>query len=129
MRTASKIWVMLMVMAVLPLLSGCVVVLAGAASAGTVAWVEGRLDSPLDANFDRAEQAVNRAVEQLKFVKVNEKKDALNAILIVRTAEDKRVEIKVIRVGDMTSRVQIRVGVFGDKGQSLAILDRIKGDL
>lgn len=113
----------------LPLLSGCVAVLAGAAGAGTVAWVEGRLDATLDANFDQAEKAADRAVTQLQFVKVNEEKDALTATLIARTAEDKKIEIKVVRVGDTTSRVQISVGVFGDEGQSLAILDKIKANL
>jgi hypothetical protein len=129
MKTVWKSWVMLAVMALLPLLSGCVAVLAGAAGAGAVAWVEGRLDATLDANFDQAEKAANRAVTQLQFVKVNEKKDALTATLIARTAEDKKIEIKVVRVGDTTSRVQISVGVFGDEGQSLAILDKIKANL
>jgi hypothetical protein len=129
MKTVWKSWVMLAVMALLPLLSGCVAVLAGAAGAGAVAWVEGRLDATLDANFDQAEKAANRAVTQLQFVKVNEKKDALTATLIARTAEDKKIEIKVVRAGDTTSRVQISVGVFGDEGQSLAILDKIKANL
>ena len=120
---------MLVVMAVLPLLSGCVAVLAGAAGAGTVAWVEGRLDGTLDKSFPKVEKAADRAITDLQFVKISEKKDALNAILIVRTAEDKKIEIKVIRVGDTTTKVQIRVGVFGDEGQSLAILDRIKANL
>ena len=129
MKTVWKSWVMLAVMALLPLLSGCVAVLAGAAGAGAVAWVEGRLDATLDANFDQAEKAANRAVTQLQFVKVNEKKDALTATLIARTAEDKKIESKVVRAGDTTSRVQISVGVFGDEGQSLAILDKIKANL
>ena len=129
MKTVWKSWVMLAVMALLPLLSGCVAVLAGAAGAGAVAWVEGRLDATLDANFDQAEKAADRAVTQLQFVKVNEEKDALTATLIARTAEDKKIEIKVVRVGDTTSRVQISVGVFGDEGQSLAILDKIKANL
>ena len=129
MKTVWKSWVMLAVMALLPLLSGCVAVLAGAAGAGTVAWVQGRLDATLDANFDQAEKAADRAVTQLQFVKVNEEKDALTATLIARTAEDKKIEIKVVRVGDTTSRVQISVGVFGDEGQSLAILDKIKANL
>ena len=129
MKTVWKYGMILAGLALLPLLSGCVAVLAGAAGAGTVAWVEGRLDATLDANFDQAEKAANRAVTQLQFVKVNEKKDALTATLIARTAEDKKIEIKVVRVGDTTSRVQISVGVFGDEGQSLAILDKIKANL
>ncbi len=129
MKIVWKSWVILAVVALLPLLSGCVVVLAGAAGAGTVAWVQGRLDAALDANYDKAEKAVNLAVTQMQFAKVSEKKDVLNAILIARTAEDKKIEIKVSRVGDVTSRVQIRVGYFGDEAQSLAILDKIKTNL
>ena len=129
MKTVWKYGMILAGLALLPLLSGCVAVLAGAAGAGTVAWVQGRLDATLDANFDQAEKAANRAVTQLQFVKVNEKKDALTATLIARTAEDKKIEIKVVRAGDTTSRVQISVGVFGDEGQSLAILDKIKANL
>jgi hypothetical protein len=129
MKTVWKYGMILAGLALLPLLSGCVAVLAGAAGAGAVAWVEGRLDATLDANFDQAEKAANRAVTQLQFVKVNEKKDALTATLIARTAEDKKIEIKVVRAGDTTSRVQISVGVFGDEGQSLAILDKIKANL
>ena len=129
MKTVWKYGMILAGLALLPLLSGCVAVLAGAAGAGTVAWVQGRLDATLDANFDQAEKAANRAVTQLQFVKVNEKKDALTATMIARTAEDKKIEIKVVRAGDTTSRVQISVGVFGDEGQSLAILDKIKANL
>jgi ribosomal protein L25 (general stress protein Ctc) len=129
MKTVWKSSVILAVVAVLPLLSGCVAVLAGAAGAGTVAWVQGRLDAALDANYDKAEKAVNLAITQMEFAKVSEKKDVLNAILIARTAEDKKIEIKVSRVGDVTSRVQIRVGVFGNEAQSLAILDKIKANL
>jgi ribosomal protein L25 (general stress protein Ctc) len=129
MKTVWKSSVILAVVAVLPLLSGCVAVLAGAAGAGTVAWVQGRLDAALDANYDKAEKAVNLAITQMEFAKVSEKKDVLNAIFIARTAEDKKIQIKVSRVGDITSRVQIRVGVFGNEVQSLAILDKIKANL
>ena len=129
MKTVWKSLVILAVVAVLPLLSGCVAVIAGAAGAGTVAWVQGRLDAALDANYEKAEKAVNLAITQMEFAKVSEKKDVLNAIFIARTAEDKKIEIKVSRVGDVTSRVQIRVGVFGNEAQSLAILDKIKANL
>ena len=129
MKTIWKSSVIVALVAVLPLLSGCVVALAGVASAGTVAWVEGRLDAALDANFDRTEKAADRAIAQLLFVKVSEQKDALNAVLNARTAEDKKVTIEVIRVGDTLSKVQIRVGLFGDEAKSLAILDKIKANL
>jgi hypothetical protein len=113
----------------LALLSGCVVMMAGAASAGTVAWFEGRLDGALDAPFDKAEKAANLAITQLQFAKISEKKDALTDTLTARTAEDKKVEIKIIRVGEATARAQIRVGVFGDETLSLTVLDKIKANL
>jgi hypothetical protein len=129
MKTIWKCCLVSGVIALLASLSGCVAVLAGAAGAGTVAWVEGRLDAALDANYARAERAANRAVDELQFIRIDEKKDALTAILTVRTAEDKKVEIKIIRVGDTASDAQIRVGVFGDKALSLTILEKIKANL
>jgi len=115
--------------ALLASLSGCVAVVAGAAGAGTVAWVQGRLDAALDANFDKAEKAANQAIEQLQFIKIGEKKDALAAVFTVRTALDKKVDIKILRVGDASSQAQIRVGLFGDEALSLTILEKIKSDL
>src|SRR5271165_7192749 len=98
MKTVWRSLAVLAVVALLPALSGCVAVLAGAAGAGTVAWVQGRLDAALDAKYDEAESAVNLAITQMQFAKVSEKKDVLTAKLIARTAEDKKVEIKVSRV-------------------------------
>lgn len=129
MKTNWKFWVVLATMALLPWLSGCVAVLAGAAGAGTVAWVEGRLDSTLNASLDDAERASGLAIKQLQFAMISEKKDALTADLKARTAEDKKIDIKVIRVTDKTSKIQIRVGLMGDEGQSLVILDKIKQNL
>ena len=55
--------------------------------------------------------------------------DALTAILIARTAEDRKVEIKVSKTGDQSAKVQIRVGFFGDEALSLTVLDKIKTNL
>ena len=129
MKTIWKSCAMSGVIALLASLSGCVAVVAGAAGAGTVAWVQGRLDAALDAKFDRTEKAANLAITQLQFVKISEKKDARTARLMARTAEDKKVEIQIFSVGEATSRAQIRVGVFGDQALSLAVLDKIKANL
>jgi hypothetical protein len=129
MKTIWKFWSIMAVLALFPLVSGCVAVLAGAAGAGTVAWVQGRLDATLNGGFNDTEKAANLAIKQLQFVLINEHKDALNAELKARTSEDKEIKIKVIRVTETATQVQIRVGLFGDEGQSLAILDKIKANL
>jgi hypothetical protein len=50
----------------------------------------------------------------------------LEAILVARTAGDKKVEIRVKQLSENATTVKIRVGVFGDESLSIAILDKIK---
>ena len=108
--------------------SGCVGLLAGAAAgAGTMAYVRGELDATLDQNYDQAVLAAGRAIDTLQFAKVSEQRDALNAILIARTAEDKKVEIKVTKTSDQLTTVAIRVGVFGDEAVARLVLEKIQG--
>jgi hypothetical protein len=112
--------------------SGCFVVAVGAggaAGAGTVAWVEGALTVNLPNPYESVVGASNQALAQLQFFKLGEKRDALSDDLTARTAEDKKVEIKVTRVADNLTKLQIRVGTFGDKPLSSVILNRIQSDL
>ena len=109
--------------------SGCLLVAAGAAGAGTVAYVRGELDASLGNGYESVVQASNRAIDQLQFKKISESKDALKAVLIARTASDKKVQITVIKVSETLTKVEIRVGVFGDQALSTTILEKIKGSL
>lgn len=109
--------------------SGCIVVAAGAAGAGAVAYIRGELQATLSQTLEATDQAANKALTQLQLVKINETKDAFIAILTARTADDKKVEIKLTKVSAESTKVQIRVGVFGDETRSMAILDKIKANL
>jgi len=108
--------------------SGCIVVAAGAAGAGAVAYIRGELQATLAQSLEATEQAANKALSQLQLVKINENKDAFVAIITARTADDKKVEIKLTKASAETTKVQIRVGLFGDETRSLAILDKIKAN-
>ena len=105
--------------------SGCVVVAAGAAGAGTVAYLRGELDATVTGPLDTVDAAANRAVQRLQFVKISEAKDALVAEIVARTAQDKKITITLNKVGDTLTRVRIRVGLFGDETISRALLDQI----
>jgi len=109
--------------------TGCFVVAAGAAGAGAVAYIRGELDAPLDSGIDNSDHAANSALLSLQFPKVEETKDALKATLTARTGDDKKVEIVLTRIGDNLTKVQIRIGFFGDEMISRAILDHIKSSL
>lgn len=106
--------------------SGCVAVVVGAGAGAAVAYVRGDLDATVKAGFAQAVRAANGAIVDLKFAKVSERNDALQAIIIARNAADKKIEIRVDQLGERDSKVKIRVGVFGDEALSIAILDKIK---
>jgi hypothetical protein len=114
----------------LPILSGCVVAAAGvAAGAGAIAYVQGELESTLDQNYDKTLDATRAGLKDLEFAKVSEKKDALEAELIYRTALDKKVTIKLIKITEKTTKVKIRIDLLGDKAISLMVLEKIKANL
>lgn len=106
-------------------LSGCILAAAGA-GAGAVAYVRGELEANLDKDYNAVVEAARGAVADLEFARVSENKDALKAVMISRTAMDKKVEITIANSGKSLTNIKIRVGVFGDEQLSMSILDRIK---
>ncbi len=102
---------------------------AGVAGAGTVAYARGQLDATLGNGYDQVFAASNRALDELQLVKISEKKDAFSAILIARTAEDKKVQIRIAKEGDTLTTVRIRVGVFGDEEKSRTLLEKMRAGL
>lgn len=103
--------------------------MAFGAGAGTVALLRGELEASLGGNLDQTNGAVNRAIEELKFVRFSETKDALLALTVVRKVADHRLTVRQDVVGEKLTRVRIRVGVFGDEKLSRTLLDRIQAKL
>lgn len=128
-KTLVRLLVGSLLVASLALHAGCVVVAAGAAGAGAVAYIRGELETTLEGRLDNVHKAANRAVGQLEFAKISDRKDAFSANLVARTAQDKKVDIVLTKTGDNLTKVQIRVGVFGDEELSRAVLDKIKAAL
>lgn len=108
--------------------SGCVAVVAAAGAGAGVLWVRGAIETNLDRDIDRVYRAAQQAIADLEFAKVSERKSGLDAEIVARTALDKKIELKLEKVGSAT-KVTIRVGLMGDQQMSLAILDRIKSRL
>jgi hypothetical protein len=110
-------------------LTGCLAVAAGAGAAGAVAYVRGELETTLTSDYGRVVEATRGALKDLEFAKVSENKDALKAVMVSRTAMDKKVEITLANTGKNLTNIKIRVGVFGDEQMSMSILDKIKARL
>lgn len=109
-------------------LSGCLAVAVGA-GAGAVAYVRGDLEANLGSDYQQVVNATRDVLKELEFAPVSENKDALNAVLVARTAMDKKVEITITNSGKKLTSIKIRVGVFGDEKLSMAILDKVKAGL
>ena len=114
------------------LLSGCMLFAlgaAGAAGAGTVAYVRGELSATLANKYDDVIAASNRAVGDLRLAKISERSDAFSAVIIARTAQDKKVTITITKSADNLCELKIRIGLFGDEPMARSILDKIKAGL
>lgn len=110
-------------------LTGCVAVVAAGAAGTGVAWYSGRLEANLDHNLDAVFAAAQKSLNQLEFANISNKKSSVDAQLVSRTALDKKVEITLEKVTDRSTKVIIRVGIFGDETLSMSILDKIKAAL
>ena len=107
-------------------LSGCLLAAAGVGAAGAVAYVRGELEVMLPNSLDDTVDAARRAVKDLEFVTISERKDALSAVLVVRTALDHKVKITLQNSGKQLTTIKIRVDLIGDEALSRTVLDKIK---
>lgn len=127
-----RLRILAVTLAVMPVAwtAGCFAVAAGAAAgAATVAYVRGELSASISRNIDDVDRATNRAAEQLGFARINESSDALARVITLRTAEDKKIEVRLNRTTDHLTSVKIRVGLLGDEAISRALLDKINANL
>lgn len=79
------------------ILSGCLVVAAAGAGAGTYAYVTGELSSVEQANVDKVWKATQEAVKELQFTVKEQSKDALQGRLVAEQADKTDITIKVER--------------------------------
>ncbi len=112
--------------------SGCWLVVVGAAAgagAATVAYVDGDLEVTYVNSYESVVAAANSAVTQLGFARAEERKDAATDILNTHTAKGDSVRIAITKTSDSMTKVNIRIGTFGDEQLSRTINDKIKANL
>lgn len=104
---------------------GCVSIV-DSTTPGVVLYLRGELQVNIDRRFEVVERAASKAVTELQFSKIEEKKDALVAIITARTAEDIKISIKVEKQSDALTTVRIRAGTIGNEKLSYAVYNKIK---
>ncbi len=117
----------LIFMLTVPALSGCVPLMVGAAAgAGAAAWINGDLEVNFDAPVSTVHSAAIRGLRKLELPITSEDKDKHHARIRSKYSDGKDVTIDITAITERTSKVKIRVGVFGDQARSEAILTSMK---
>jgi len=110
-------------------IQGCVAVAVGVGAAGTVAYIRGDLEAVESENIEAVYEATQNALEELQLKVTKKAKDAMTATIIVRDAEDKKITIKLNATAENTTKLSIRVGMFGDERKSRMIYQKIRDNL
>jgi hypothetical protein len=111
--------------------TGCTTVVDSVTPNANV-YVRGELQANFDRRYDAVERAALRALNELQFSKIEEKKDALVANLEARNADDDKILVRVERTSETLTTVRIKVGrmpAVGNEKLSYTIYNKIKESL
>jgi len=125
----GQVFLMILLASGCAVIPGCMVAAVGAGAAGTVAYIRGDLEMVESADIETVYKAVLRAMDKLKLSVIQKSKDAMSAKVIARDAQDKKITIKLTTTAEDTTKVSIRVGIFGSETKSRLIYDQIKEEL
>jgi Protein of unknown function (DUF3568) len=108
-------------------------VVAGAAAAGvgagTYFFVKGNLKMNYEVPVEGVWEATLQAVKELGLTVESKKHDAFGGIIKGKLADGTNFEIKLERLGEKSTEVGVRIGVFGHRSKSEAIHDKILSKL
>jgi len=101
----------------------------GIGAAGTIAYVRGDLQAVESASIDEVYEASLKALKELELIPTRKVKDALGAEIITYDAQDKKITIILKFTAEGTTKLSIRVGVFGSETKSRLIYQKIRDNL
>ena len=110
-------------------MQGCTAALLVGAGAGTVAYLKGDLNAVMSEDVGHIYEAALKALDELEIATTKRQKDALSAVIVGRTIEDKKITIKLKSTKDKLTKLSIRVGIVGDETMSRTIYEQIKQNL
>ncbi|MFC1781484.1 DUF3568 family protein [Planctomycetota bacterium] len=108
---------------------GCVVAAVGLGAAGTIAYVRGDLEAVESETLEDVYEATLQAVEELDLRLISKSQDALSATVNTRDAQDKKIKITLKTTAQRTTKLSIRIGMFGSETKSRLIYQQIREKL
>ncbi len=123
-----------LVVAVLPLVSGCSgLLLAGSMAAGGgggyYLYSRGTYVALLDASLFDSDRALRSVARRARFVQLTRKCDDYGASYLYRDTNAIRVRFRLRGVSPEATELHIRVGRLGDKASSRALLQAVDEEL
>jgi hypothetical protein len=115
--------------AVIATSSGCLLVVAAAAGVGTYAYVDGELESSIEASLDRTYAATLAAMEELQYPVKSSGKDGTTGKVTGREFDGTEITVKLERQSEAVTQVSVRFGVFGSEAKSGLLVDKIREKL
>lgn len=114
------------------LISGCVALFAAggvAAGAGGYAWAKGKLSFITAHNIMQCHDAAIAALADLDVAVTGDTTDMLSGKIYGRTALNEGITIDLEPQARDITKIEVRVGFWGDRAQSERIADQIKRHL
>lgn len=126
MKTMKRLLMIVMGGALLLSLYGCIAILAGAAGgASTAVWLSGKMVQQVNAPYERTVDGAKTALKYMGLELTRESKAKDVDQIRSRYADGRKIWIDVRPVTATSSRIEVRVGLFGDKAASDSLLKKI----
>ncbi len=111
-------------------LTGCAAMVgAVAGGAGTSFWLSGKLSDEVNTPYERTIAATKKALSSLKMDIEKETRTDEVTQIISKHSDGSKVWIDIRPLTEKSSKIEVRVGIKGDKAASEMILERIKKNL
>ena len=106
------------------LLSGCIAVV-GAGAVGAIAYVLGDLEIKETKDLNSVYIATQQAYRDLNLVIEKNEKDEIGAIISAHDVHNERITVKLVKEDENTTKISIRVGLWGDEKKSRLVYSQI----
>lgn len=111
-------------------ITGCQIIIAGAVdSAETAVWLSRKLTKQFNKSYERTTAAVESALASLNMGIVKKTKTEEVTQIRSKYIDGKEVWIDIRPITETSTKVEVRVGVIGDKPASAKILEKIESYL
>lgn len=109
---------------------GCVpLILVGAAGAGGIVYVQGKLEKNFDKPLEDMRRASLAGLKSLNDEIVKEENTPHHSHITAIGKDDKKIAVDIEAVTEHTCTLKIRVGTFGSQEKSRAVLNAIENKI